>query len=118
MCDKELTKKLLKGPLCVDCMQRRVSWDLSVAGPARYCAQFEEEPKYDVLCTCEHYVKLAPGSASNTLLSIVRQVYPSTIAGTLRLFEEFGKVYTDTVAEDIANMQPISQPKKKDDELM
>jgi hypothetical protein len=83
MCDKELTKKLLKGPLCFNCVKRGLSWEADKESPSQFCSQFQKEPTYDIQCTCEHFVKMDPNSITAKMFAIVRKVYPSVIAGEI-----------------------------------
>lgn len=82
MRDKELTKKLLKGPLCPNCIKRGLSWETDKVSTSQFCSQFQEEPTYDVQCTCKHFVKMEITSITSKMFAVVRKVYPSIVAAS------------------------------------
>ena len=106
MRDKELTKKLLKGPLCPNCIRKRLSWEKMK--PSRFCAQFEAEPTYDIQCTCSHFYEEDGSGITSQVMAVVRKTYPTSIMGK-KIENEFmkvGETLAKAMAEDIAREKP------------
>lgn len=86
----------------------------------RFCGDFEQEPAYEVQCTCGSFLSadIADGSVKQ-LLDVVRKSYPVSIART-KTFEELGKIFGDAVAEDIIKAGEIEkswvEQKRKNEE--
>ena len=82
----ELTKALLRGPRCPNCISKKLH------RPSWYCERCPEEPTYEKQCLCEEF---------------------KSVENFDKMISAISRSKSNMVAEEIAGVQPVGRKRKK-----